>query len=237
MATAAPAASSTASSPVVAAAGAAPPRLAMRRHCAWGTPGANPYRGSVEQALRAARLPEAVVQRVAHEVREGRPTERLTLARGEIRALDSGRRFDPGRIALTFGTTLCLDSAINFRPGHTEGADLYSVVDDEGAEYHVMVPEVCGNVSVLGETAEGDPRLQHAHGDGADNRVRLMPMQLDWNPAQDRAQVNGLQSSGRPVTAPGTLALVLAGLALSRLVRWRRSPRSAAPQAGADRSP
>jgi len=226
-----------ASAAVAAAAAAAGPALALRRACVWGKPGRNPYRGTVEQALDTAALPAEVVREIARQVRAGTPTDALQISNAGIVARDSGRRFSARNVAMTYGMTLCLGTRVNFVPGHTEPAALYEAADHAGRVYAVMVPEVCGNVSVLGETAEGDPRLQHAHGDGADDRVRLMPMQLDWNPAQDRAQVNGLQSSGRPVTAPGTLALVLAGLALSRLVRWRRSPRSAPPQAGADRSP
>jgi hypothetical protein len=44
---------------------------------------------------------------------------------------------------------MCLDSAVNFAPGHVEYADLFVATDDQGQTHYVMIPDVCGNVSVL----------------------------------------------------------------------------------------
>jgi hypothetical protein len=123
--------------------------LALRRYCAWGDPGRSPYLGTAVQALRAAGLPDEVVERVAGHIRAGRTIDRVSIRRGEVRAEDSGLQFDPRRIALTYGTTMCLDSAVNFAPGHVEYADLFVATDDQGQTHYVMIPDVCGNVSVL----------------------------------------------------------------------------------------
>ncbi|MBL8224425.1 MAG: hypothetical protein JNM50_03760 [Chromatiales bacterium] len=123
--------------------------LALRRYCAWGDPGRSPYLGTAAQALRAAGLPDEVVERVAGHIRAGRRIDRVSIRRGEVRGEDSGLRFDPRRIALTYGTTMCLDSAVNFAPGHVEYADLFVATDDQGQTHYVMIPDVCGNVSVL----------------------------------------------------------------------------------------
>jgi hypothetical protein len=219
------------------AAAAAPgsPPLTLRRACVWGKPGRNPYRGTVEQALDTASLPPEVVREIARQVRAGTPADALQISNAGIVARDSGRRFSASNVAMTYGMTLCLGTKVNFVAGHTEPGALYEAADHAGRIYAVMVPEVCGNVSVLGETADGDPRLQHTGGDGADDRVRLMPMQLDWNPTQSA----GVHRATQRVSAPGTLVLVLAGLALLRLGRWRRQLEPARPQsqAGEDRSP
>lgn len=123
--------------------------LVLRRYCAWGDPGRSPYLGTAAQALRAAGLPDEVVERIAGHIRAGRTIDRVSIRRGEVRAEDSGLRFDPRRIALTYGTTMCLDSAVNFAPGHVEYADLFVATDDQGQTHYVMIPDVCGNVSVL----------------------------------------------------------------------------------------
>jgi hypothetical protein len=53
-----------------------------------------------------------------------------------------------------FGRTMCFATRVNFTPGHLEYADLYDATDAAGRNYAVMVPYVCGNVSVLAERAE-----------------------------------------------------------------------------------
>jgi hypothetical protein len=144
--------------------------LTLRRHCAWGDPGRSPYRGTPEQALQAAGLPTEVIAQVALSISLGERLDRVTIRRGQVRAAASGLEFDPRRIALTYGTTLCLDTAVNFAPGHVEEADLFVATDDAGQLHYVMVPDVCGNVSVLrvldgplrtgatgGEAAAGQP--------------------------------------------------------------------------------
>jgi hypothetical protein len=123
--------------------------LALRRYCAWGDPGRSPYLGTPTQALRAAGLPDEVVERVAGHIRAGRSIDRVSIRRGEVRGEESGLRFDARRIALTYGTTMCLDSAVNFPPGRVEHADLFVATDDQGHTHYVMIPDVCGNVSVL----------------------------------------------------------------------------------------
>ena len=123
--------------------------LALRQGCAWGQPGRNPYRGSTEQALRAAQLPDDVVRQVTAMRLAKQVTARLQIGTAGIQEVNGPREFASTGLALTFGNTLCLGSKVNFAPGHTEAADLYEVRDSQGRLHAVMVPDVCGNVSVL----------------------------------------------------------------------------------------
>ena len=139
----------------VAAAPAASAGLTLRQGCAWGQPGRNPYRGSTEQALTAAGLPPEVVRQIAAQRQAGRRAGRLQISRDAIRLDDGSRAFNPRRMAMSFGNTLCLNSRVNFAPGHVEAADLFEARDEQGRVHSVMVPDVCGNVTVLGAQAAG----------------------------------------------------------------------------------
>ena len=131
--------------------------LTLRQGCAWGQPGRNPYRGSTEQALTAAGLPPEVVRQIAAQRQAGQSQKvgRLTISREAIRLEDGSREFNPRQMAMSFGNTLCLNTRVNFAPGHVEAADLFEARDDQGHLHAVMVPDVCGNVTVLGTRPPG----------------------------------------------------------------------------------
>ncbi|MES2715862.1 MAG: PEP-CTERM sorting domain-containing protein [Pseudomonadota bacterium] len=131
-------------------AGAAPHGLQLRQGCRWGQPGRAPYQGSTRQALVAAGLPEEVVAEIEAQRNQGRKSGRLAISRDGIRHTGDGRVFPARGFALTFGMTLCQDASVNFPKGHVEMADLYEARDAQGRPHAVMVPDVCGNVSVLG---------------------------------------------------------------------------------------
>ncbi len=136
-----------------AAAGDQPGRLALRRGCQWGQPGRNPYQGSVRQALEAAGLPEDAIAQIEAQHRSGRRSGRLEISRQGIRHTSDGRVFPARGMALTYGMTLCQDATVNFPRGHVELADFYEARDSQGRSHAVMVPDVCGNVTVLGAAA------------------------------------------------------------------------------------
>ena len=129
--------------------------LTLRHACAWGQPGRNPYRGSTEQALTAAGLPPEVVRQIAAQRLDGQKVGRLQISRDAIRLDDGSRAFSPRQLAMSFGTSLCLNSHVNFAPGHVEAADLFEARDAQGRVHAVMVPDVCGNVTVLGTRQAG----------------------------------------------------------------------------------
>ena len=131
-----------------------PSSLSLRRGCAWGVPGRSPYKGTVSQALSGARLPPEVVRKVEAMVARGVVSEQLEISRDAIRTVSGKRQFDTNIVAMGFGSTLCFGTRVNFEPGHVERADLYDATDADGARFAVMVPYVCGNVSVLAERAE-----------------------------------------------------------------------------------
>lgn len=189
-------------------------RLRVRRHCAWGLPGRNPYRGSVEQALQTAQVPASVVKAIAADVRAGRKVDRITVRNDGVVAEKSGRVFDQRHIAMTYGMTLCIDTRVNFKPGHTEAADLYEASDEAGNVYAVMVPDVCGNVSVLAQRGapDGVAALQLPR----ELRPRRLPPKLrdPKDPPDPEDDPPG------PLPEPGSL--VLAGLALAAVVAVRR---------------
>lgn len=203
----------------VAAAASAPPSaragqpaavepLEMRRNCAWGVPGRNPYRGTVEQALLHARLPADVVTEVARRVAAGERSDRVEITRAGIRPTRLDRDFDPQQMAMSFGRTMCLNTRVNFAPGHHEGADLYEVADSAGRRHAVMVPDVCGNVTVLGE--RGEKRRALAAGAAADGQWWLLATGA-WSDEE------------HAVPEPAGWAGVLLALAMLGATRRRRS--------------
>ncbi len=191
-------------------------RLTLRQGCAWAQPGRSPYRGDVEQALVTARLPTEVVQRIALKVRAGQPDDRLQISNAAIRAQRDAREFDPRNLAMTYARTLCVNTRVNFKPGHTEAASLYEAADQQGRLHSVMVPDVCGNVSVLGvrmerRRAQAVPVLADPSGDS------IPVLRTVWVEDDPDGRV-------RQVPEPGTLANVLAGLAAAVAVAgWQRS--------------
>jgi hypothetical protein len=112
---------------------------------------------------------------------------------------------------LSFGNTLCQNSRVNFEPGHTEAADLYEAVDQRGLRHAVMVPDVCGNVSVLGERGERRRAfgLLASAGERPDEQWRMLA-------------TGAAPEDAGSVPEPGTLAAALLALAALWGVRHRR---------------
>jgi len=188
----------------------APPGLAVRRFCAWGRPGRMPYRGSLDDALRAAQVPQVVREQIGAAVAAGRPHDRLVIANDAIRTVSGGISFDASGFAMTYGRTLCLGTRVNFKPGHVEPASLYEAFDDQGQRYSVMVPDVCGNVSVL--RPRGEPGARTA-GVAGKPRTRLDPL--------DPGEALPVADKPHEVPEPGTLALALAAMAGLFVARGR----------------
>ncbi|MBE0546172.1 MAG: hypothetical protein IH627_00635 [Rubrivivax sp.] len=216
--------------------------LRVRRHCAWGLPGRNPYRGSVAQALQTATLSATVVKKIAADIHAGRRVDRVTIRNDGILAHGSGREFDPQRVAMTYGMTLCADTRVNFKGPHREEGDLYEAMDDDGQIYAVMVPDVCGNVSVLGERyAQPEPLPSVAGAVGKadtagtaddprpwmrlppERRVRRLPPALRYADVNPNPPDKTGSSADSTVASPGTLAL--AGLALALALAFGRQHR------------
>ena len=144
-----------------------PTELSIRRGCAWGAPGRTPYKGTVRQALVAARLPEEVVHKIDLMVERRLINDRVMITKDSIQTTSGKRRFEPNIVAMGFGKTLCFGTRVNFAPGHVELADLYEASDANGTKFSVMVPYVCRNVSVLAARAE--------RGNGGTNGFRSAP--------------------------------------------------------------
>ncbi len=206
------------------AAAAASAPLDLRASCVWGRPGRDPYRGSVAEALRAARLPEPVRARLEARIAARDRDGRLAIGRDAIRDVLGGRSFAPVGFAMTYGRTLCLETRVNFPVGHEEPADLYEVHDDRGRRYSVMVPEVCGNVSFIAATArDGGPAREMA----ADTLPAQLKLATMVGPRDD--------DPARSLPEPGTLACLIAAAAGWALLRWQRL-RAGAAQALRSRS-
>lgn len=196
--------------------GAEAPPLTLREGCAWGKPGRSPYTGTVEQALHAARLPPQVVAQMAAQVKAGQAVDRVVIGNEGIRAVRLDREFDARSFAMTYGRTLCVTTRVNFEPGHVEHGSLYEVDDASGRRYSVMVPDVCGNVSVLGQRAERKRRPfppQLAAEQGPQLRYADVDYDDDWTP---------LSSKRQTVPEPSTLASALAALAALLWIHRRR---------------
>lgn len=183
-----------------------PAPLQLRRHCAWGRPGGNPYQGTVEEALSAARLPPEVVQKVAAKVKAGDSSDDLVIGNDGIHGQRAGRDYSARGFAMTYGRTICLNTRVNFRPGHVERAALYEVSDAQGQRHAVMVPEVCGNVSVLSDRGRRAPSLLLTAGG-------TTLQDLAASVASEGGRRVAL-STTHSVPEPGTLLGALTGLAL-----------------------
>lgn len=203
--------------------GQAVPGLTLRQHCAWGKPGGNPYRGTVTEALQAAGLPAEVVSAIAAQVQKGESAERLTIATDGIHADKSGRVFSPAGMAMTYGRTLCLGTHVNFAPGHTEPASLYEARDQKGRLHSVMVPDVCGNVTMISQGLSRKDKTALTGGGGGSAEVTWLV---------DIPEVGrGPNSSGvNSVPEPGTLWGVGAGLALLAWFGRRRRAATSGPE-------
>lgn len=214
--------------------------LRVRRHCAWGLPGRNPYRGSAVQALQTATLSPTVVKKISADIYAGRRVDRVTIRNDGIRAHGTGREFDQKRVAMSYGMTLCIDTRVNFKGNHKEEGDLYEAMDDDGQMYAVMVPDVCGNVAVLGERYAEPETMPSPRGPGVvagtdaddarpwmrlppERRVRRLPPALRYADADTTPPEEANERSVRTVASPGTLALTGLGLVLAlALGRSRR---------------
>ena len=205
--------------PLAVAAGDSAHGLTIRQRCAWGKPGGNPYQGSVEQALSAARLPPAIVQQFVALIGARQISDRLVITNTAISAQRSQRQFDTRSIAMTYGNTLCLQTRVNFVADHHELADLYEVSDASGGRYSVMVPDVCGNVSVLSVRRQlADGQLMNVNGDDHPGVRHLFVLSAD-DPGREY-----VTAGGHRVAEPGTLLVVLT--ALGAMVYWTRRRRS-----------
>ncbi len=192
--------------------------LALRQHCIWGQPGRTPYTGTPEQALTAGRVPAELVPALARRIRNREVSDRVEIRREGLRTVADGREFSPRGLTLSFGLSMCLDSRVNFAPGHAEPADFYEVRDAQGRAHRVIVPDVCGNVSVL--SADGARSLAGRWVAGAASAL-LDGLGEDGSAAQDLQAGHALAlDTARLVPAPGTLGCVVAGLvALAFTVR------------------
>lgn len=222
--------------------------LQLRGECAWGQPGRNPYRGSVEQALGAAGLPGSVIKNIALQVRTGRATDRLDVSNDGIRAKRSGRVFSADNLAMTYGMTLCTRTKVNFVRGHTEGAALYEAADARGRVFSVMVPEVCGNVSILGQVDDAGAAEAAADAseisDNEDPDSRRMTADLNWQESPsdpgrqlDRQRQNTVPEPGSLVLVSSALVLMVWGLSRRRKNSMNSTASSPTQAAAAGRTP
>jgi hypothetical protein len=215
--------------------------LALREGCAWGEPGRAPYKGTIQQALNGARLPADVVAVLERKIQAHETSDVVEIRNDKIRAVHGDAAFEPHAIKMTFAKTLCVNSRVNFKPGHVEMADLYETRDARGVTYSVMVPYVCGNISVLGSRAALDDRPQSLPAPGTPGSL--------WGSRPEAPRSSGVQGVPSPlpfntpfstpfgtpfgapvgvnsVPEPETWTLLLGSFALLGWITGRRGRRS-----------
>jgi hypothetical protein len=151
------------------------------------------------------------VREIATKVKAGQADDQLVINNTGIRGEKKGREFNQHSFAMTYGHTLCLDTRVNFVAGHVERAALYEAADGNGRRYAVMVPEVCGNVSVLSERGR---RMPHAL------MANASVLKTDEGDGIDVVQTVA-QVDANSVPEPGTLLGVLSALGLLAWFRRR----------------
>jgi hypothetical protein len=213
---------------------AKPAQLVLRRACAWGVPGRDPYKGTVAQALGAAKLPEPLVRKFGALIEMKLVSAQVQITREGITSLKTGRPIEYKSMDMAFGNTMCFNTRVNFKPGHVELADLYQTVDEDGKVHTVMVPYACGNVTVLGDRDDRDNRTD---GDVLGDRFERAPGATGnanngvagRNAQAARKDINssaGSAGTGTGITSvpePATLALFAGGVVgLAWLANRRR---------------
>jgi len=198
--------------------------LSLREDCAWGEPGRAPYKGTVRQALNAARLPKHVVALLERKIWDRDASDRLEIRNSKIRGVHSDVAFEPWAIKMTFARTLCLNSRVNFKPGHVEDADLYQVTDAHGTTYSVMIPDVCGNVSLLGPPVSRDDHPRDVLASKIEQARKDSTQSAPLTGAQGARKLgsSALRSDGNAVPEPETWTLIVSGVALLLCFTRRR---------------
>ena len=167
------------------------------------------------------------------QIRAGKVTDRLEITNTGIRGVHAAREFSAHSIGMTFGNTLCMNTRVNFVPGHMERADLYEVADAAGETYSVMVPYACGNVSVLSARGEREDGPLATTVDGrplarksSDLLAAIIPGGVGSKTVTGSSGGGTTAAAEGQVPEPGTLLNIGAGAALMAwfLRRRRKAP-------------
>ncbi|HEX8605191.1 MAG TPA: MHFG family PEP-CTERM protein, partial [Pseudoduganella sp.] len=123
---------------------------AMLSHCSWNSPGRNPYRGSVREAVsRYLDIPGPVRAELIARIEGGHADDTVAITRGSI----AGKHdYGPQITGMHFGQrTLCDSVARDGWPATArEPAAVYCVGDE-----CVIVPEICANISRVRRVGAG----------------------------------------------------------------------------------
>jgi hypothetical protein len=106
---------------------------------------------------------------------------------------------------------------VNFKRDHFERASLYQAADYRGRVHSVMIPDVCGNVSVLGAEDQIGPRSPSESTLGDEDQVNP-----GAKPGSGSAAASGRNNV---VSEPPTWAAVGVGLLLAAVATFRRGRR------------
>jgi hypothetical protein len=208
----------------------------LRRFCAWGRVEPVAFQGTVEEALRAARVPTVAAEHLLTRLASGLPHDRLTIANDALRIVGSPRSFEPDGLTMLSGRTLCLGSRVNFEPGLTLAVHLYESFDDRGRGYALLISDQKRPIALV--HARDRPSRRSPQGPAA---VAIADPLDPGEASQAGDDVHIALAKAAPdarpneVPAPGTLALTLLGLAAAVAApasrRWRN--REGAEQATA----
>jgi len=185
------------------------PGLQQRRVCTWSIPGGNRYRGSIDQALNSMGFRSAYYDELRTKMMLGFPDDKAVISRYGVFIRGTGVTHPPILRSMSFDTTTCFGTFVNFGEHVFEEASVYYVRRITSETTTLVVPHVCDNIGeLMPPVAMPDqPKMWR------DNkqimawirRYGVVPNNPGGGRPEDKKPTN-------TVPEPGTLALLVPGL-------------------------
>ena len=128
----------------------------VQPECSWDRPGANPYTGTVQEAIdRYTDIPAETRRKLKRRMEYGNPDEMVDITRDAIRGKHA---YSPTIRDMHFGPAQMCHAVTRAKwaAARVEAAAVYCV-----EEHCIIVPTICGNVSRITRLAPATTALPH----------------------------------------------------------------------------